>query len=566
MIRYYLNGTECNPVNKDEVEYVFDFTDRRMRSLELSVNTLDFAKEDYDLIKDWKNTYGRFVGMPLDVQYSNGVTVRYLLDFSDEGYTERDRSCSVKIKRFRGMDNFFDNADGLSFGVLNWQPSDFVNVDYVVIPDYQLSYFISLSLATFALAQELAKAVQEIAEGIADLTKAVTPVGVPPAPDWGAIIVATIKLAARIAYALFIIVALVQLITELLNVIFPKIRQFKAVTVKKLIEKGCAHLGYSVSSDLLQSLSPLTVCPVPLREKDPSLFLELFAPASLAYTKGYPSSRDTVQTLGQMIAAVEDIFNAKVAVNNGVVRIEQELTFEQEAVSNTPLAFNLQAELQNEHTFNTVEIYKRKVAVYQVDGGDINTFDDTKKSTYEISSEVINSPGADFELIKGIDFLNIPFARGTRKGTLTFVEKAAKVLAQAVDLFTNGNLSATIEARINVMQISSQYYGVTKLLWMNGTRLHQNQNAFIGCEALVNQYHASRFIQNNQKNVYQGMPLAANESEIFNILANNFVILNNGQTAEIKRVSWSERRHMAEIDFTVRQPSINEQTTVIDAG
>jgi hypothetical protein len=66
--------------------------------------------------------------------------------------------------------------------------------------------------------------------------------------------------------------------------------------------------------------------------------------------------------------------------------------------------------------------------------------------------------------------------------------------------------------------------------------------------------------------VYQGMPLAANESEIFNILANNFVILNNGQTAEIKRVSWSERRHMAEIDFTVRQPSINEQTIVIDAG
>jgi hypothetical protein len=464
------------------------------------------------------------------------------------------------------MDNFFDNADGLSFGSLNWQPSDFVNVDYVVIPDYQLSYFISLALGTFALAQELAKSVQEIAEGIADLTKASTPVGFPPAPDWGAIIVAVLKLAARIAYALFIIAALIQLITELLNIIFPKIRQFKAVKVKKLIEKGCAHLGYTVQSDLLQSLVPLTVCPVPLREKDPSLFIELFAPASLAYTKGYPSSRDTVQTLGQVIAAVEDIFNAKVAVNDGVVRIEQELTFEQEAASNIPLAFTLQSELQNEHTFNTVEIYKRKVAVYQVDGGDINTFDDTRKSTYEISSEIINSPGADFELIKGIDFLNIPFARGTRKGVLTFVEKAAKVLAEAVDFFTGGNLAASIEARVNVMQISSQYYGVTKLLWMNGTRLHQNQNAFIGCQSLVTQYHASRFIQNNQKNVYQGMPLAANESEIFNILANNFVILNNGQTAEIKRVSWSERRHMAEIDFTVRQQSINEQTIVIDAG
>jgi hypothetical protein len=537
-----------------------------MRTLELSVNSLDFVREDYDAIKAWKNTYGRFVGMPLDVQYSNGTTVRYLLDFSDEGYTERDRSCSVKIKRFRGMDNFFDNADGLSFGSLNWQASDFVYVDYVVIPDYQLSYFISLSLATFALAQELAKSIQEVSEAFADLIKATTPVGVPPAPDWGAIIVAAIKLAARIAYTLFIITALIQLITELLNVIFPIVRQFKATTVKKLIEKGCTHLGYEVQSTLLNNLTPLTICPVPLREKDPSFFIELFAPASLAYTKGYPSSRDTVQTLGQLFNAIEDIFNAKTTVIDGVVRLEQETTFEQNAVSNTPLAFNLQSELQSEHSFNTVEIYKRKVAVYQVDGSDINTFDDTKKSTYEISSEVVNSPGADFELIKGVDFLNIPFARGTRKGQLTFVEQAAKLLASAVDLFTGGNLSTQIEERKNVMQISSQYFGVTKLLWMNGTKLHQFQNSFIGCDVIVNQYHASRFIENNQKNVYQGMPLATNESELFNILANNFVILNNGQTAEIKRVSWSERRHMAEIDFTVRQQSINEQTTVIDAG
>lgn len=566
MIRYYLNGVECNPANKDSVEYVFDFTDRRMRTLELSVNSLDFVREDYEAIKAWKNTYGRFIGMPLDIQYSNGTTVRYLLDFSDEGYTERDRSCSVKIKRFRGMDNFFDNADGLSFGSLDWDSSDFVYVDYVVIPDYQLSYFISISLATFALAQELAKSIQEVSDAFADLVKATTPVGVPPTPDWGAIIVAAIKLAARIAYTLFIVAALIQLITELLNVIFPQVRQFKATTVKKLIEKGCTHLGYEVQSTLLNNLTPLTICPVPLREKDPSLFLELFAPMSLAYTKGYPSSRDTVQTLGQLMNAVEDIFNAKTSVIDGVVRIEKETTFEQNAVSNTPLAFNLQSELQSEHSFNTIEIYKRKVAVYQVDGSDVNTFDDTKKSTYEISSEVVNSPGADFELIKGVDFLNIPFARGTRKGQLTFVEQAAKFLAGAVDLFTGGNLSAQIEERKNVMQISSQYFGVTKLLWMNGTKLHQNQTSFIGCDVIVNQYHASRFIENNQKNVYQGMPLATNESELFNILANNFVILNNGQTAEIKRVSWSERRHMAEIDFTVRQQSINEQTTVIDAG
>jgi hypothetical protein len=566
MIRYFLNGVECNPVNKDDVEYIFDFTERRARTLELSVDTLEFVKEDYDAIKTYQSTWGKYVGMPLDIQYSNGTTIQYLLDFSEDSYTERDRSCSVKLKRYRGSDNFSANADGLSFRAIQWQPSDFRMIDYVVIPDDQFIYFISLSLATFSLAQELAKSIQEIAEGIADIVKASVPVGVPPVPDWGAIAVASIKLAARIAYTLFIIVALVQVIQQLLNVIFPNVRQFKGITVKRLLEKSCNYLGYTLQSTLLNQLDQLVICPVPLREKDPSLWVELFAPMSLAYTEGFPTARDTVQTPGQVITAVEDIFNAKTVVNDGIVRIEQELTYEQQAVQGVPLAFNLQEQLQNEHRLNTVELYKRKVCLYQIDGSDVNTMDDTKKTVFEVSSELENTQGINYELIKGVDFVNIPFARGTRKGSLTFVEAAAKVLAQAVDLFTGGNLSAQINDRKNVMQVSSQYFSVTKLLWMNGTKLHPNQNAFIGADVIVNQYHASRFIENNQKDVYEQMPIALTESEIFNILQNNFVILNNGQTAEIKRVNWSERRHMAMIDFTVRREAVNEKTIVLNEG
>lgn len=566
MIRYYLNGVECNPANKDDIEYVFDFTERRMRALELSVDNLTFVKEDYDAIKTWISQYGYYVGMPLDIHYTNGTIIKYLLNFADESFRKKDRSCNVKLKRFRGIDNFFDNADGLSFGLVGWNASDFKNIDYVVIPDDQITYFISLALAAFSLAQELAKSVQEVAEGIADIVKASVPVGIPPAPDWGAIIVAVIKLLARIAYTIFIVIALIKVGTELINLIFPKIRQFKGISVKTLIEKSCQHLGYSLQSSLLDSLLPLSICPVPLREKDPSLWLELFAPASLAFTKGYPSSRDTVQTLGAAINFVEDVFNAKTKVDNGAVIIEQELFFEQNAVQDIPLAFNIQNEIQNENSINTPEIYKRKVAVFAVDPSDVNTFDDTKKSVYEISSEIITSPGPDYELLKGFDLVDIPFARGTRKGSLTFLEKAAKALAQVFDEFTGGNLVALIDGRKDVMQISSQYFSTTKLLWMSGTRLHSDQNAHIGADVIINNYHFSRKIENNQKDVFENVPLAATESEIFNILSNNFVNLDDGRTCEIKRISWSEKTHLANFDFTVRRPSINEQTTVINAG
>jgi hypothetical protein len=565
MIRYFLNGTECNPANKDSVNYVFNFEDRRISQLELSVDTLEFVNEDRIAIKSWIETYGYFVGMPLDIKYSNGTIVKYILDFQDPAFREKERSYKVKLKKYKGVDNFFDNADGMAFNLVNWSPSDFSQVDYVIIPEGQANYFISLMLATFALSQEIAKAIDEIQQSIADLIKASIPVGLPvPAPDFGAIIVAGIKLAARVAYAIFIVIALVKLLTEIINIIFPVIRQFKAIKVKTLFEKSCAFLGYSVSSTLLNSLTPLTILPVPLKSKKNSWFLELIAPNTLAYTNGYPSSRDSVKTLGQLISALEDTFNAKIKVSNGLVTFEQENFFLQTPNTGLLNAFNLQSELQSEHSLNTDEIFKRLVVQYQTDPTDFNTFDDTFQSLFEISSEVENSPDLALELIKGYDLINIPFARGTNKGSLNFLERSAKVLAQAVDLFCGSNLTSKVNARKNVMQVSSQYFSVTKLLWMNGTRLHQEQTNFIGAQAIALNYWYSRFIENNQKNIYDSMPVAMTENELFALFDNNFITMDNGQIAEIMSVQWSELQAKAMVSYNVLRPIINEKSVQIN--
>lgn len=565
MIRYYLNGTECNPANKDSVNYIFNFEDRKARTLELSVDTLEFVREDRQAIKSWIETYGYFVGMPLDIKYSNGQIIKYLLDFQDPAFREKERSYKVKLKRFKGVDNFFDNADGMSFGLVQWNASDFSLVDYVIIPEEQPTYYISLMLATFALSQELAKAIDEIQQSIADIVKASVPVGLPvPAPDFGAIIVAAIKLAARVAYAIFIVIALIKLLTEIINIIFPVIRQFKAIRVKTLFEKSANFLGYTLSSTLLNALAPLTILPVPLKQKQPNWFLELVAPNSLAYTNGYPSSRDSVQTLGQLITALENTFNAKIIVQNGVIQFEQEMFFRQEPNTGLLSAFNIQEQLQSEHSLNSNEIFKRLVVQFQTDPTDFNTFDDTFQSLFEVSSEVLNSPNRASELIKGFDLVNIPFARGTNKGSLNFLERSAKTLASAVDLFCGSNLSAKVNSRRNVMQISSQYFSVTKLLWMNGTRLHQEQTNFIGAQAIALNYWYSRFIDVNQKNVYEAMPVAMTENELFSILDNNYITLDNGQVAEIMNVQWSELQAKAIVNYNVLRPKINEKSTQIN--
>ena len=567
MIRYYLNGTECNPKNKDSVNYVFDFSDRQLRELELSVDTLEFVREDFDAIKQWIDLYGRFVGMPLDIKYSNGTIVKYLLDFADSNFVMQQRGCKVKIKRYKSVDNFFDNADGLSFGLIKWNQSDFREVDYVIIPEQQGSYYISLALATFALAQELYRSIQEIAEAVADLTKALVPVGAPvPGPDWGAIAVAAIKLAARIAYAIVIVIALVKLGAEIINLIFQPIRQFKGVGFKRLIQRGCEYLGYTLESNLLNQLEALTVLPVPLKPKDPNWFYQLLGVATNGYTNGYPSSRDTIQTLGQAIKAIENTFNAKTVILNGVVRIEQEMYFEQTPNTTLLNAFNLQDKLQSEYKTNADEVFKRMVIQYRVDASDFNTFDDTHRNLYEVSSEVLTSPDKSFELIKGFDLVDIPFARGTSKGNLNFLEAAAKAYAKALDNFTGGNLAAKIEARKNTMQISSQYFNVTKLLWMQGTKLHPDQTSKIGCQVIAQQYWQSRYIENVQKNVYENLPIAMTEEQLFALLQNNFQVMDDGTVAEFWNIQWSEIQNYATATIRVPEKPINVKTIVIDAG
>jgi hypothetical protein len=545
-IKFILDGIEANPVNRatndnSGFQYGFDFGGSRTRLLEITTQDLVFSREDYTRIKAHKNTKGDFVGMPLDIVYSNNTTIKYLLDFTGASYREEvGRSYTVPIKRFEGIDNFFDNAMGVSFSQLPWQPlNDFRDIDYVVLPEAQFSYFIGLALATFGLAQEFANAVQEIQEGIADVVKAVTPVGLPPAPDWGAIAVAVIKLAARIAYAIFIFIALIKVVNELLNLVFPKIRQFQGVGVKKLIERTAEKYGLTLSSTLLDSLDPLTIMPVPLRKKDPTFFEELLFPANLAYTYGYPSPKDIVKSPGQVIKVIEDVFNTVAVVRNGQLIIENEDFFIQNASQNIPLAENIQDTINTVIGNNADEIFKRIVIDYPTDPSDFNTYDDTKDSTNEQSSEIINSPGASFELIKGLDFQTTTFSRATPKGKLTFVEKAAKVVAEGIDLFTGSSLATLIDDRKNAIQISSQY---------------------------LESYHVSRHIENNQKDTYEKMPWAATKDEIFTLLDNNYVILDNGKVAKVLKGTWSEETHMALIDFEIKRESVNEETVEINPG
>lgn len=547
MIQFILDGQTCDPVNRQDIKYTIDFVNRnRFSQYEINIDVLEFVREDYERIFNWLSTYGRYQGMPLDVLFSDGTLQRYYLDFTDPATKWTSTNISVGVKRRNATDNFFDNADSLVFDLVDFQPSDFTDVKYIIIPQQRELLFLSIQLTAYNLSVQLAKAVEDVQEAIADLNELL-----PPLPgNAGTVVANVIRVAARIAYAIAITIALIKLVTDLIKIVFPPVRTFKGISYKKLLERSCSHINYSLQSNVLDVLNKLTILPVPLRPNNFSVIREVFAPQSLAFTNGYPSALDVIPTLGQAITTLEQIFNLTTQVDEGVVKIERKDYFAQQNSDVIPLAYNLQELHQEERTFND-EYWKRKLMFWQKDGADFNTYDDRNKTIVEFDTSLAVSPHEDIQLLKGLEQVPTNFARGTRKDELDFIEKATKVLVAGVDLFTGGALGNLINNRKGVLIVSQQYYSVTKLLWMQGDKISSDDKEVLDPENIINNYHEDLKVENNTKERVENMPIRMNELNFLQYVNKNFVTLSTGELAEVKRVEWSEEDSEGSITFEV---------------
>ena len=74
------------------------------------------------------------------------------------------------------------------------------------------------------------------------------------------------------------------------------------------------------------------------------------------------------------------------------------------------------------------------------------TYDDKRGHLVELDTSIITAPDPQLRLLRGMDRIENTFSMGSAKKELTFVERFIKtVLAPAVDLFSGGALTQTIE-------------------------------------------------------------------------------------------------------------------------
>jgi hypothetical protein len=556
LMKHYINGVEVMPANGDNIGIRLDFTGDA-KEAELNVDSIVLTNDAYSAVMSHLNgSLGLFEGIPYNVEIG-GLQLDYFIDLT-EGAKFSDSQVEVKIKKRRAVDWFLTQARATSFELINSkQPiTGAFNIPYVIVKDNQLELLVMLSLSTYTLTKELIEATKDLITMVTSPTiEASTPnAGVPPSMNLGAIITAVLKIAAQLVYTLAIAAALYQTVSQLIELICPKVRFLNGNKVKDLLTQGCNFLGYKFESNLLDNLSGLTVLPVPLVQNNESIFDVLIGNSTTAYNKPYPSASDSVSTLGALIEEMKKLGNATLKVIGDTVYLERWDYWQNVSSQGFINTMNLQERRENEYTYNFAECWKRYYLHYQFDPQDTHTMDKLNGLQSEHSTEPVNTINSDIVLIKGLVDQSLDFSIGYRKDKLTFVEKSALKVAQLCDsvvssLGGSSSLSQKVNARIGVLQISQQYFSKTKLMYVVGNRQPPDYLDKIGAPALYNNYHFINQIDLNLQEISTSeIPFAPKQIEA--LIENNYIFDQTGEQYKILTFEWVNGSQKANVEYS----------------
>lgn len=572
-MRHFLNDIEVAPRNRDDIGVVSDFN-QNPDILKVSVDAVVLPREALPIIQNHIAQVGLFEGIPYRMETS-GVTLEYYVDLID-GVSVRQHEIEVSIKKRKSHDNFMERAEGTSFELLLKKGVVYntYDVPYFVIPDNQFETSLQLAVITFLMAEQTYQIALEVASDVANLIEVSSPIpglappGLPVVSfNVAGIIKYSLILIARLVYLALVLIATINLATQLFLILFPPKRFLKGIYFKELISKSCEYFGYTFASDLLDANPGWAICPVPLIKDRKSKYDILPDEVFPVYNKGVPSSSDTTPTLLAFLRGLETMFNARTIVRGGEVRLERRDWLQNQTSLQLLPALALQSKRDDEYTYNAEEVWKRYYIHYETDIQDTNTLDGV---TYDYSdTELSTEPtfpvtNEDLVSIKGLNDVNIPFALAGRKDKLSWVEYLAKAVLVAIDELTSAlgggtNFGSQVDARKDAMRVSGTYFGITKVLYgelsaVKPNQIIQQENYFdtISAKALWDNYHYINAIQINDYIIRTNVRIRITPQDFVSLLDNNYAEIG-GVLCEILQLEWIDEKSFAQI--TYKEPS-----------
>ena len=575
LITGFPDEINLNPEGYRELGLVKNFRDVRS-GVTLNMDEFTVNREALKRLKDWiYNEQGRFENVPVTITSDSGTVYPYYLDLATAQIgLER---ATVGIQARKSVGHFFDNADFLTFELLNMK-GFLANLDvivpYIIIPDNVEIQTVITTITILSLSYQLYQATFELSKSIAAFLDVLGT----------GLLTAIAQLISLVIFFVLTVIALIKALKALRELIFPTLREFKAFRDVDLIRKGCEYLGYTLESSVLDNeLNKMHTLGVPESVENKSIFNFLQNEQNAFFNKGYPTAQDTTPTLGRLIDFYLETFNLRIFVFDGVVKIERRLSFVDTASINLVPTLTDQQGHTDEYSFNENDVWGRAYDHWAVDYTDAHSPDTYEGMKSEHITTQINTLNPDLVRLTGLKENSAPFALGSRKNGYTKVESVFLIVFTQFDNVinqfnsiavanggnnNNSNLGGNISKREGVLIIEKQYFSTSKKLWgssVNGfLRQDSNYKSFLSMGYIYNNYKLDLQVKNNNF-AEKTFTVPFTDENFSNLLQNNFVNMNGQEDpVEVVNIEWFDRKYKAEITVLLPDNSaFNTQTTVL---
>lgn len=554
-MKHKIKGQEISPDNRFDIGVSIDF-DARVDQQKMTTDTLVLSREGNKIVKDHINQGKLLEGIPYEVEFAPQQSIQYFVDLTSE-MKVYDNKVHVTLKNYLGHDQFFDKAETLIWDLVNLSnPITGIDIKYQILPQDANARALMASLGLFTISMSIAQQSREVKERAISVAWATQPLygvglsGVVVVADWKSIVINILKLVVALVFTAILIFQAVALGLEIYRLLNPPLNILKASTAIDLLKKGCNHLGFTFKSSILEGdYKDMVILPVPQNRTNVKWYDVFSGDFGTGLNKAFPQASDTVGTLGSLIYAMENMFNAKAKVQNGVVQLERWDYWKVNANQQLSSSLVVQADRVNAFEYDFSKLFKRYYIHYLTDYSDYNTLDAFENNLAEYSLDTTKPTDLKLNLIKGLQEKTIPFALAKRKSKLTWLEKQFLGLYKAIDKLSAGKTGLVAKKnKYGAIQITDAFFSTTKIfMWDKAFGARENQD-LLKPTYLWDKYHYINNPEIYQYIIKKGVKIKITSAEFLGILNKNFVLID-GKLCEITKLDYFDERNYAIIDY-----------------
>lgn len=539
----------------------------------------EFAQKAREFIENGANGNGPgiFEGMPIEIIENGNSIFEGCLDFINDFAVVDPTTVKTRLRKKNSNNSIADQMSGTTFASLEERgfinSSHFIDVPFVIEKDFNFIDFAFLAFSIYSIVKDLRDIVKEVIQSLPVSTTAHA-VGGATGPAAAAVFAAA-KVLINAAFAVLLVIMLIDMVQQLLVYLISPVKYHKAMKVKTLLQIGFASLGlqYNTSIPELNDMS-LTILPSKNNIDKNDHQYKLLNNITIHHPgKGYPSPSDYGYTLSELVDLVNTTFYAEYTIKNGV--------FEQHEIGSPwwlqQASYVLPPVLNESQVYNVKELASDFLLTFRTDVKDVNTLENFAGTTFEVHTRPVTQVHPEYNLMKGFEKIEIPYALGNRKEGLNNFEEIVKTLFEKIDNLINffggsGNWAQQISGRVGMLMLENDMFDVPKLLRLdNQNKMFINNRLYFSARFLyINHYYAKSFVLDNFYNQYQlfkGVRVPFGPADFDSLSENAYFYDSDGNICKLESVEWNISKDFAVMDYRVKKTyTVNLEEHYIEEG